>query len=216
MKDSEEAEIIKKLEKQPDFESPYALEKSALLYKVGDENQRSDAVMVPKHMQGEMLETYHDNLLTGMHSGAKRTFEKIRPRFYWRSLWKDCQDKAANCISCCQRKPDTQAKQVPLQLFDKFYDCAAIDVVGPLPVSRRSRYRYVLTWTRYVELVTTKAEETAEKYVNHIVATHGIDTVLISDRGSNFMSKLFSEVLKLLGIRHTGWSRSFGTSFQGG
>ena len=148
-------------------------------------------------MQGEVLEIYHDNLLTGMHSGAKRTFEKIRPRFYWSSLWKDCQDKAANCISCCQRKPDTQAKQVPLQLFDKFHDCTAIDVVGPLPASRRSRYGYVLTWikisTRYVELVpmvTTKAEETAEKYVNHIVATHAIDTVLISDRGSNCMSKL--------------------------
>lgn len=49
---------------------------------------------------------------------------------------------------------------------------------------------------------TVKAEETAEKYVDHIIALFGLQKVLISDRGSNFLSKLFQEVLKLLGIQH--------------
>jgi hypothetical protein len=209
MADSSICQIIKSLETDPDNESPYALDNQGILYKVADENQRSDAIVVPQNLQAEVLEMFHNNLLTGMHSGGKRTFDKIRSRYYWKGLWVDCQKKAKDCISCAQRKPDTQARPVPLQLFDKFHDCASIDVVGPLPPSQKSGAKYVLTWikisTRYVELVpmmSVKAEETAEKYVNHIVATHGIDSVLISDRGSNFLSRTFQEVLKILDVKH--------------
>jgi len=207
--DPELAPIMDSLRDDNHGESPYALDSAGILYKVADENQRSDAIMVPARLQPEILEMFHNNLLTGMHSGAKRTFDKIRARFYWRKLWAHCRERAKECVSCALRKPDTQATQVPLQLFDRYHDCAGIDVVGPLPPSSKTGAKYVLTWikisTRYVELVpmhTVKAEETAEKYVNHIVATHGIQRVLISDRGSNFLSKLFQEVLNLLGVKH--------------
>jgi len=82
-------------------------------------------------------------------------------------------------------------------------DRIAMDIVGPLPRSR-SGNRYILVLcdyrTRYPEAVPLRnidAEHVAEKLVK-VFARMGIPSEILTDQGTNFMSRLLSEVYNLL------------------
>ena len=81
-----------------------------------------------------------------------------------------------------------------------------MDIVGPLPRSR-SGNQYILVIcdyaTRYPEAVPlrrTDAQHVAEELVK-LFSRVGIPTEILTDQGSNFTSKLLSEVYNLLHIR---------------
>lgn len=82
-----------------------------------------------------------------------------------------------------------------------------MDIVGPLPTSYTGN-KYILTYqdylTRYVEAIPLpdqKAETVAKAFVTEIICRHGAPKQLLTDLGSNFVSKLMMEVYKLLKIQ---------------
>ena len=60
--------------------------------------------------------------------------------------------------------------------------------------------------TKWPEVFAT-ADQTlvtiAELLVEHIISKHGVPSELLSDRGTAFLSKLMSDVYKIMGIRKT-------------
>ena len=71
-----------------------------------------------------------------------------------------------------------------------------------------SKNKYLLTFidhfTRYTEafpMADQTAETCARIYATQIVTRHGTGSKLITDQGRAFMSKLFSETCKILGVR---------------
>ena len=82
----------------------------------------------------------------------------------------------------------------------------AMDILGPLPVTKRNN-RYVIVFTdrfsRFVEieaLVDQEATTVADAIVKCIVLRHGAPRVLLSDRGANFLSSLMKEIYQRLSI----------------
>ena len=59
--------------------------------------------------------------------------------------------------------------------------------------------------TKYVHLVPTKstidAEGTAQLYVKHVFAAHGLSKTIVSDRDPRFTATFFKELFSHLGIR---------------
>ena len=83
----------------------------------------------------------------------------------------------------------------------------ALDIVGPLPLSE-SGNKYVLTCqdnlTKYliaIPIDNQEAETVADIFVNKICLIHGIPQIVLTDQGSNFMSKLFQRMCKLFKIK---------------
>ena len=81
-----------------------------------------------------------------------------------------------------------------------------MDIVGPLPRSR-SGHRYILVIcdysTRYPEAIPLRsidAEHIAEELIK-VFARVGIPEEVLTDQGSNFTSKLLSELYRLLKIQ---------------
>ena len=81
------------------------------------------------------------------------------------------------------------------------------DIVGPLKTSYRGN-SYYLSWieqfSRWPEAIPITATDTttvAKAFVEEIISRHGISKYLLSDRGSNFTSKLMKEICKLLGTK---------------
>ena len=81
-----------------------------------------------------------------------------------------------------------------------------MDIVGPLPRSR-SGHCYILVMcdyaTRYPEAIPLRsidAEQIAEELIK-IFARVGIPSEILTDQGSNFTSKLLSELYRLLKIQ---------------
>jgi len=80
-------------------------------------------------------------------------------------------------------------------------------VLGPFPPSAKGN-RYLITFcdyfTRWCEsfpVPSAEASVVARLLVNEIIARHGAPKTLLSDRGTNFLSKLVAEVCKIFQIQ---------------
>lgn len=83
----------------------------------------------------------------------------------------------------------------------------AIDFVGELPITNEGN-KYIMSvqdnFSKFVIIIPTKsqdAETTAEAFVENIILKFGCPELCLSDRGSNFTSKLFKNCLKLLRVK---------------
>ncbi len=99
-----------------------------------------------------------------------------------------------------------QAPLVPLPIISQPFSRIAMDIVGPLPRTRRGN-RYVLVVcdyaTRYPEAIALKhidTETIAEELVE-IFSRVGIPQEILTDQGANFTSHLLTELYKLLHYR---------------
>jgi len=94
-----------------------------------------------------------------------------------------------------------------MPLIETPFDRVAVDIIGPIHPASERGHRYILTLvdyaTRYPEAVPLKdieAETVAEALVS-MFSRVGILKEVLSDRGSQFMSKVMKEVCRLLSVK---------------
>ena len=83
-----------------------------------------------------------------------------------------------------------------------------VDVIGPLRLTS-SLNKYILTvvdyYTRYGEawpLADTDTDTVAECLIDGIICRYGVPEVIVTDRGSPFVSVLAEAIYRELGISH--------------
>jgi len=159
----------------------------------------------------EVLEQAHDSP-SGGHFGINKTLEKIRRRFYWATCKGDVEEWCKTCETCLSRRGSSGKGKSPMQMIDvgkKLFERVQMDILGPLPVSS-SGMRYLLVvvdcFTKWVEafpLKNFRANTVAEVFVKEVVSRHGVPIQIYTDQERNFESRLFQEVMSLLGIKKT-------------
>ena len=83
----------------------------------------------------------------------------------------------------------------------------AVDVLGPFPLSSKgSRYivvfsDYLTRWVEAFPVPSVQATVIARLLVDEIISRHGAPRVLLSDRGTNFLSKVAAEVCNIFQIQ---------------
>jgi hypothetical protein len=166
-------------------------------------------LLVPKLLRTEILRAYHV-CSSGAHFGVAKTFGRLRLRFIWPRMFQDVSEFISSCFDCQSSKNNNlKSKQGLLHPIEvpHPWDLVAVDVLGPLPVTKASN-KYVVVFmdyfTRYCMAFAVpdmKATTIASLLVNHVVAYHGCPVRLLSDQGSNFLSTLVAEVCSILSIR---------------
>ena len=147
--------------------------------------------------------------MTGAHLGVHKTYQKIRERYYWRNMYKDCEHWCKTCVDCAIRKTPRTARKAPLIPIpvEGPFDKLAVDILGPFPPSNSgNRYLvvfsdYLSRWPESFPVKSTDAVTIARLFLDEIVSRHGAPRTLLSDRGKNFLSNLVKEVCKLFRIR---------------
>lgn len=109
----------------------------------------------------------------------------------------------ASCTPCQRRKNTPGSGSAPLQQFEppsELFERVGVDMLGPFP-STPAGSRWVIVAvdhpTRYVEtkaLQNGSAAEVAKFFVSHILLSHGAPRVVVSDRGTRFVSALVTNV----------------------
>ncbi len=146
----------------------------------------------------------------GGHFGPNKTARKVLDTgFYWPHIFRDAY---AFCKACdrCQRVGKISRKnempQTPL-IFCEIFDVWGIDFMGPFPSS--SGYTYILLAVDYVsKWVEAKATRTDDSKVvssflkENIFSRFGIPKALVSDRGTHFLNRTISALLKKYGVTH--------------
>ncbi|XP_011859544.1 PREDICTED: uncharacterized protein LOC105557028 [Vollenhovia emeryi] len=112
---------------------------------------------------------------------------------------------------CVSRRGPTGKGKSPLQIYNvgSPFERVQIDVLVPLPTSTAGN-RYLLVvidcfskWVEAFPVKNIRAKAVAEVFVNQIISRHRIPGEVHTDQGRNFESKLFSEIMTLLGIKKT-------------
>ncbi|CAK8672603.1 unnamed protein product [Clavelina lepadiformis] len=166
-------------------------------------------LLVPKEMRPRVLKELHDASHGGGHMGVDRTAERVSRRFYWPRWKTDVREYCERCTLCDLRKAPSKPPRAPLVPSDELEPMQRIeiDVLGGLPVTH-SRNRYILVaadmYTKYMQawsMPSQTAQETAIVLYHNWMTIHGVPERIHSDRGGNFESQLFKELIDLLGCK---------------
>ena len=101
---------------------------------------------------------------SGGHFGPNRTAAKIiQSRFYWPSIFKDCQTFVMNCYRCQRLGNISKKHEMPLTniIEVEMFDVWGIDFMGPFPSS--CGFTYILLAidyvSRWVEAISCKTND---------------------------------------------------------
>lgn len=158
----------------------------------------------------KILNKYHDNKITGGHSGISRTYDKIRQFYHWPLLKKDVRNYIKNCKTCQinnfkeKHREDLTITETPSFPFESIQ----IDTVGPLETTE-DNFKYLLTiqceLSKYLITSPMKdksAKTCAETLFNKFYLIYGNFKILKSDRGTEFLNELFENLCNLLSVDH--------------
>ena len=168
-----------------------------------------EQLIVPASMVRYVIRLNHEPPFSG-HLGVIKTLGKLQVQFYWKDMAKDVRSYIKKCKSCQERKNPVGKKVAPLQPFvvaQRPFDLVSMDILGPLPTTLNgNRYLLIFTdyltrWVEAIPLVDQKAETIAREFVTQILLKHGVPTRLLTDCGSNFLSKMMRSVYEYFGIK---------------
>lgn len=168
------------------------------------------ALVVPKCLRSEILRYCHDATTAG-HLGVKRTWEKVRCRYFWPKMFSYVSKYVLSCPDCQTRK-QPPGRPVgflqPIPPAGRPFQQVGMDFIGPFTKSKAgNRYIVVITdyhtkWVEAVACPAATAAEAARAFVEQIVLRHGAPEKVISDRGQHFVANLTEEIFRLVGSEH--------------
>jgi len=156
------------------------------------------------------LYIFHDSPEAG-HLGVKKTKEKIKQRLFWNGMNKDIHSYVKTCHVCPKTKseklrpPGLLGTVKPATaIFESLY----IDLQGPLPISQK-RNKFILVivdqlskWVEFFAIPTATAHRIVQLMEDHVFCRFGVPKNIITDQGSQFISKLLAKCCQEWGIKH--------------
>ena len=89
-------------------------------------------LVIPAHLRSMVLQQVHNQL---GHLGAKKTFERVRTRYYWPGYEQDTAEWVKQCEQCQKRNPPQPTPTAPLGTIQvtRPFEKWSWDIMGPFP-----------------------------------------------------------------------------------
>ncbi|GFX52689.1 retrovirus-related Pol polyprotein from transposon 412 [Trichonephila clavipes] len=167
-------------------------------------------VYIPKSLRNEIMREIHDKPLAGQF-GRFKTYHKIRDVCYFPYMRKFIDQYVSTCHMCQinnYKNALPAGRLIPI-LSNYPNEIVMLDLLGPYPVSRVRRNRYILIitdhfskWAEIIPLKKASARVIADNFFDNYISRFGAPIKLISDNGPQFISDIFENLSERLGIRH--------------
>ncbi|KAI2644234.1 Transposon Tf2-6 polyprotein [Labeo rohita] len=163
---------------------------------------------VPAELRPRVLAEVHARPSSG-HPGIEVSIDLLHNRFWWPSLRSDTIEYVKTCVVCNTTKASHQLPAgllQPLPVPKRPWSHIAIDFVTDLPPSQG--HTTILTvidrFSKGCRLIPLPklptALETAEAFCNTVFCFYGLPEDIVSDRGPQFTSRLWSSFFRHLGV----------------
>jgi hypothetical protein len=166
-------------------------------------------IVVPSSLKTAILQVAHD-IPAAAHLGMAKTKQRLERHFYWPTMLQDIKHYVRSCDICQRLGKGGKPPPAPLQnlpIIAEPFQRIAMDIVGPLPICSESGNRFILTvidhsthFPEAIPLVTHEAADVAKALVS-VFSRYGFPSEILSDCGTEFMSKLMTIFLNEFKIR---------------
>jgi len=159
---------------------------------------RGTRVVVPESLQTEVLKVLHDG-----HMGIAKTKSLARAHIWWAGLDKDIERLIRNCSPCQSNRNNPKKTfhmwEVPSGPWQRIH----IDFAGP--IDNVMYFIIVDAYSKWPEVITMRFATSFNCIValTALFARHGIPERLVSDNGTQFVSREFSNFLVNYQISHS-------------
>jgi hypothetical protein len=165
------------------------------------------------NLRNTLISIHHDDPLAG-HFGHTRTLELIKRKYHWPNVHIDVAEYVRDCQICqgvTAKRHKPYGKLQPLPIPSRPFAEISMDFVTGLPPTTYNGKpvdailvivdRFT-KWSLFLAVSTTiTAAELAELFHNHIELRFGPPEGIVSDRGSLFTSKFWSNLCYLSRVR---------------
>jgi len=186
------------------------------LEKYGDRNilfyREKDYIPWDDILLKDILKDFHDHETAG-HPGELQTYNAVRQHYWWPGLCTFVKNYVLGCGTCQQFKIDCNPLKPAFlptegsQSTRPFSYCS-MDLITDLPPADGFDSILVVVdqvLTKGVILIpcnkTITAEDTGRFLLENLYKRFGLPNKIISDRGPQFASNSFKELLKLLNVK---------------
>ena len=161
----------------------------------------------PFSLRAEFLRLAHGGM-TGGHFDRRRSAAAVQSRGYWPSWSSDLDLFLKQCEPCARYHRGGIPRQGRLcpSIVGEPWERVSVDITGPHPRSSRQN-QYILTcvchfskWAEAIPIRNHTAPTVARALVVHIFSRFGTPKQLLTDRGREFESELFLELMKWMEI----------------
>ena len=172
-----------------------------------EQHSETYQTVLPKSHRLEFIDLIHAGS-TGGHFGLKKTSAAVQSRSYWPSWSSDVESYIRRCTACTQYHRGALPKQAVLQnpIAEEPWERVSIDITGLHPKSSRQNV-YILTlvdhfskWAEAISIPKHTATTVAKALMVNVFARFGLPAEILTDRGTNFESELFTQLLKWLEV----------------
>lgn len=160
--------------------------------------------VAPAESRAAILSNNHSEP-TCAHFGILKTYKRLALRYYWPRMHADVCDFISKCETCLAYKLPTHGtlgKMGRPKECSKPFQSLSIDLVGPLPTSRKQNsYILVVTciFSKYCLLFPLRratAQTVVKLLEEDVILVHGVPQTVILDNGCQFISKELDKLFK--------------------
>ena len=155
-----------------------------------------------------LISELHDTA-TGGHFGRDKTQSALRRRFLWKGMMSQAAQYVSGCDMCQRVKHSQQATPgllMPLPVPEEIDSHWTMDFVTGLPRTARGRDAIQGHFSRGGSIkrlaatdTTVDASRAADCFIDSVVRHHGIPASIVSDRGPQFVSRVWRTLWSRLG-----------------
>ena len=142
------------------------------------------------------------------HNGFRRTYASLKYRYHWKGMKKSVYQHCTNCQACTKHNIKTQQlKNEHFSSPPQPMEFIAMDLIGEFHPASSKGNRFTLTtvcmltgFTFCIPLKSKQAEDMIKAYIDYIYCTFGPSRKILTDNGTEFKNKNWTEVFEKLRI----------------
>ena len=178
--------------------------KEGILYYADPKQEHRLRFVVPCHLREQILTEHHSGL-TGGHFAAKKMYAALTRHRWWDGMHHDTVQFTSRCPQCAVVTGGSRQHQPPLHPIpvSRPFQIIGVDVMELPTTEQGNRYVFVFQdfltkWPMVYPMPDQKSLRIAKLLVNEVIPQFGVPQSLLSDRGTNLLSHLMTDVCRLL------------------
>ena len=162
---------------------------------------------MPNHLRNRILEENHSGPMAG-HFAGEKLYKSLVTHWWWQGMYGYVMTQCMSCPQCAIVNAAGHVNKPPLHPIpvSRPFQIVRVDVMD-LPLTKSGNRHFVVfqdyltNFPLVFPVPDQKAVRLAKLLVEEVVPLFGVPEYLLSDRGTNLLSHLMTDLCKMLGIK---------------